>query len=133
MPDLIPQTDYAEVRALIDITLSPASLPDAIIALDSYKGAAQREVEAQTSDTQAHAKLAARLICAALLAPRVPQLTRESLPGASYDRKPYDIDLLVAELRTRALDEIGLANGTTTDAQIEATMPPFFTVASRCQ
>jgi hypothetical protein len=126
---LLTTADCVEIRSLIGVDISAANLPDAIITLDSYMGRAMREVEAATSDTGAHAKLAARMICAAYLISIVPHFTSEHIPGASYNRQQVDWEARKAELRDDALVEINLANAMTTETLLAETSPPFFTVA----
>jgi hypothetical protein len=130
MPDLIETTDYPSIRALIDISLGEAQLPGSVIGLDDYKGAAQREVAAQTTATDAHAKLAARCICAALLVPVVPKIHSESLPGASYTREATDWTALIQSLYDRAGREIAIANNEDLTSDIASSLPTVFTVAS---
>lgn len=133
MPLLTLPNDNAEIRSLIGVDISAANLPDTTIAFDAYAGRAQREVEALTSDTGPHAKLAAKLFCAALLIDIVPHFTSEHIPGASYQRTQVDWALRKQELRDDALAEITLANATTTETQIEEQRIDFFDVASRCE
>jgi hypothetical protein len=119
--------DCPSIRALIDISLGEAQLPGSIIGLDDYKGAAEREIARQTSATDAHAKLAARLVCAALLVPVVPKIHSESLPGASYTREVTDWAALIGNLYDRAAREIALANGEDPTKEIASAMPIIFT------
>lgn len=127
---LIEASDYPDIRALIDISLGEAQLPGSVIGLDSFKGRAEREVEAATSATDDHAKLAARLICAALLVRVVPKIESEGLPGASYKREATDWEAHIAQLRADAGTEIALANGETPEETLSETLPTVFTVAS---
>ena len=127
---LIEETDYPSIRALIDISLGEAQLPGSVIGLDDFKGAAEREVQAQTSAEDAHAKLAARLICAALLVRSVPKLQSEHIAGGSYQREATDWEAHIQNLYDRAGREIALANGESSEDEIESTLPTMFAVAS---
>ncbi|MGN6814406.1 MAG: hypothetical protein ACTHMP_26365 [Thermomicrobiales bacterium] len=104
---------YPAVRAALDLDLTADELPDSVIAMPIYAGAADSAVLArdpdaltQTGDALQHVKNAAVLFCAALLAPVVPQIVRERTPEYDYwltktewtDRAPL--------LRGRAEEEL---------------------------
>lgn len=126
---LITSADYPSIRALIDISLAEAQLPGSVIGLDDFAGAASREVQAQTTEENAHSKLAARLICAALLVPVVPKLKSQSIPGGSFEREATDWSAHIQSLYDRAGLEISLAKGEDGQADIAASLPTMFTVA----
>lgn len=121
---LITIADYATVRAAIDVSLDAAALPDAVISLDLYAGAAQRAVrardpqaESRTGDDLARVKLAAALWCAGLLAPALPAISRETHGNDSYQRLTRDPALLGAELISRAEAEIAAVLGSGTGSR----------------
>lgn len=78
---LVTPTDWPEVRALLDVQLTPNDLRDAIIAADPYAGKAQREVLRRIPNAQAlvdangedgqRIKLAVKCLIAASLAPAI--------------------------------------------------------------
>lgn len=115
---LLTTADYPAIRAAIDISLDAAALPDAIIGLDLYAGAAQRAVrvrdpqaESRTGEQRAVITLAAVLWCAGLLAPALPAISRETHGNDTYQRLTRDPALLGAELITRAETEIASVVG----------------------
>lgn len=126
MPLILPE-HYNQIRAAIRTSLDADGLPDEIIEFSIYKSAAEAEVEALTSDTGEHARNAAILICAALLARRIPQITADSDDvGGPYQIEPVDIDKLVADLRARATAELALIIDTT--GNLTGSIPTHFTV-----
>lgn len=117
-------TDYTAVRAALDVGLDAATLPDAIIALDTNQGAAEREVLARvpnaaskTGDDLLRCKSAAIWLTAANIAPSLPQLLRETQDGYTYTRQSRDADRLAQTLRERALEALRTVATTSRTAQ----------------
>lgn len=133
MPILTP-ADYGAVRAALDLSLDARVLPDNVIALDIYLGAAERQILARdpqapyrSDDDLIRVKNAITFLTAALIAPVVPQITNERLGDQSYTRQPIDWAKRAEELRARAEHEIlaVVEPGQPT----KAVMPRLFTVA----
>jgi len=110
MTALLTTTEYPAIRAAIDTSLDTTVLPDSIIALDIYAGAARRDVllldataESRTGDEFQHARNAAIYFCAARLIGALPQISREtSFDGSGYQRQAIDTTARAAELRGQA-------------------------------
>ncbi len=133
---LLVPADYPAIRAALDVTLTEATLPDSIIELDLYLGAAEREVrasdpdaETRTGEARERVRAAAMLLCAANLAPAIPRIAAEQLADYRYQQQPVDWMKLAAELRERAKAELTAL--TTTDATEQASRfrHPSFAVA----
>lgn len=134
--DILTADLYPSVRAALDVSLDAATLPDGVIGLDIYAGAAERWVKANDPQWSAHLAVpddamrlrnAAVYSCAALLAYAVPVLTREDIGQSdySYSRDAIAPADLAAQLRTRAAAELaGLLPVGTAGA-----LPFFFGVA----
>lgn len=137
---ILDTENYPAVRAAIDISLSEKNLPDEIIALSIYQGAAEnwvidRDANAETyapagaapSATKwARVQNAAIYKTAALICPAVPNITRDDFgPNESYTRKAMDFDKRAEELTDLASAE--LAAYLETDP-VTSQMPTFFTV-----
>jgi hypothetical protein len=110
---LLTSANYPAIRAAIDITLDTTSLPDAIIALDTFIGAGMRDVllldplaESRAGTDLQHAQTAAILFTAARLVPALPQIVKEAFPDHSYERSRVDSAARAAELRQLAAAEI---------------------------
>jgi len=110
---LLTAADYPAIRAALDISLTSAELPDLIIGLDMYVGAAQRAIrardpiaESRTGDDLARVRLAAMLWCAALLVPALPQIASETHGDDTYRRQTSDPLAVALELRGRAEAEL---------------------------
>lgn len=110
---LLSSAEYPAIRAAIDVSLDSALLPDAVIALDLYVGAGQRDVlaidpaaETRTGDDLLHAKTAAIMFTAARLIGSVPLITREQRDTHGYTRQEVDPAQRAADLRTLASAEI---------------------------
>jgi|GEM_PF-5253374 len=132
---LISSVNYPDIRAAIDIGLTDDILPDAVIALDVYVGAAERDVvsrdpfaETRTGAARVRVQAATVLFTAALLAPAIPQFTSEKLADYSYNRQTFDWHKLAAELRSRAVAEINQVIGAT--GQTVYDRPTMFTKVS---
>lgn len=131
---LLTSADYPAIRAALDVALDSTILPDATIALDIYLGAAEREVAAldpdsgtRTGDDLARVKSAVVYLTAALLAPAIPWIVRESVGGQSYERVREDWGALASALRQRAHAEIATVLDPT---QVTPTRPAVFALAA---
>lgn len=100
--------EYPAVRAAIDISLGPRSLPDGVIGLPTYAGEAELWVLATSPESATYtpgsaqwqkAQVAAIMACAALLYPSIPILTSETY-GSDYRYARSEVD---AEKAARAL------------------------------
>ncbi len=125
---------YPAIRAAIDVTLTAELVPDAVIALDVYVGAATRAVQARdplwatrTGDDAIRLTTAAILLTAAALAPAVPQIVSERWGDQTYQRQPADMHALAAALRARA--DAALAT-VLAPSDAASDRPTMFTLAS---
>lgn len=137
---LLSILEFPAIRAAIDISLSDGNLPDSVIKLSIYQGAAENWVlerdpnaanyaeGGSTPDAAkaAHVVNAAIYRTAALLCPVIPNITRDDF-GADegYTRQAMNYAKRADELTDLASAEIAaylVAEPTTTQ------MPPFFTV-----
>jgi hypothetical protein len=110
--------DYAAVRAALRPDLEAAALPDHVIALPIYAGAAERRlatrlptyaaVLAAGGEAAERVRLALVYYTAALLAPAVPRLTHEAVPGA-YSYTVQGEDLAAQQARLFAQGDAALA------------------------
>jgi len=134
LPDV---ADYPAVRAAIDLSLDDTTLPDDVIGLPIYAGAAEVEIGRRVANYAdvitaggANAALltnAAIWICAALLVPAVPNLTGERTPDSQqYSRQAFDPAAKVAQLRALADQAIGEVLG---EDPLTAARPVTFAVA----
>lgn len=113
--------EYPAIRAAIDITLDPSSLPDEVIGLPTYAGEAEQWVlttdpgailYSPGSDEFKAAQVAAIFACAAMLTQMIPVLTGETWGQAyRYTRKETDLKALEATLWDRARTALGRASG----------------------
>jgi len=133
---LLTISDYPAVRAALDISLTSAALPDAIIELDLYAGAATRAIrardpiaESRTGDDLARVQLAAVLWCAALLVPALPQIASETHGDDTYRRQTSDPLVFATELRGRAEAELAAVLNAGTGSR--SPRPFAFTRAAR--
>ena len=122
MADILPVSNYPDVRAAIDVTLTTNDLPDPIIGSDVYKGAAEDDVLKRVSDAASktgndlkRVQRAAVLFCAARLIPSVIQITSLSttVRDMSISRPAWKWEDRAEELRNQAnaqLDEISDAD-----------------------
>lgn len=132
--------NYPAVRAAIDISISEKNLPDEVIALSIYQGAAERWVLDRDADAETYAPAgaaadaakwariqnAAIYRTAALICPAVPNITRDDFgPNESYTRKAMDYERRAEELTDLASAE--LASYLQADP-VTSQMPTFFTV-----
>lgn len=127
---------YPAIRAALATDLTAAALPDAVLDLVVYTGAAELAIKgldpAWATDIldatkNAALQLAAIYWCAALVAPALPRLLRENIQNGQYS---YVADLipvaeLVALLRARALSLVDLVTSASADL-----IPTLFTLAA---
>lgn len=110
---LFTATEYPQVRALLDTTLKAEQLPDEIIALDAFHGAAERDVLERVPDAASRAGMqlqrlihAALLLCAANVAPALPRLLRDRFADQEIQLAPVDMAARATALQQEAYDEI---------------------------
>lgn len=124
---LVSPIEYPSVRAAIDVGLDADALPDAVIRLDMYGGAAERDVLARdplaltyepSTDAFWNVRQAAIYYCAARLVPAIPNITSEKLGEYAVSMASRDQAALVGELRGRAEACLNAVLGTATSAQI---------------
>jgi len=110
---LLTAAAYPAIRASLDTELTAADLPDAIIQMDIYSGAAEADV--LTRDPLAAGRVgadgarvlrAAIFFAAAALAPVVALRTTEQLPDYSYQRTVVRWDERARLLRARGTAEL---------------------------
>lgn len=133
---ILTAADYDAVRAAIDVGLTAAQVPDAVIGMPIYHGWADAQVLAAvptaataTGTAAEWATRAAILFCAARLVRAIPNTVQESFADVTYRR-----DVPKAEERAAALlaeAESALA----TLAELEGVTPTvarpiFFTLAT---
>lgn len=115
MPLLDP-SNFDAIRAALDIDLTEDDVPDAVLSLDIYQGAGEREVLRRVPEAAGlageqgkAAQTAAVLFTAALLAEGLPRTTQERVGNWSYSQARGTADLagMAAGLRRRA--EVALA------------------------
>lgn len=133
MTALLTSFDFPSIRAAIDVSLDAETLPDTIIDLDLYAGAAMRDVlardplaESRSGAELLRAKSAAVLFAAARLIGSLPQVFKETRADHSYERDKIDSSARAAELR--ALAEAELASYLD-PGDLTSTRPPFFRLA----
>src|SRR5215813_7190491 len=107
------------VRAAIDVSLDEKVLPDAIIQLDIYQGAAILDVqqaypawETATGIAAQRLNSAADFFTASRVVWAVPALKAENYPqGEGYTREAMDPELIWGRLQALAQDQINAAEG----------------------
>ena len=124
--------EYPSIRAALDVGLDDEALPDSIIELPIYSGAAELEILRRVPDLYTKSGVDKRkcinamiLLTAAYLAPAMPQITSETLGDVSRSYQSIDWLKFAAELRGRA---DGTIVELTTGAR--AAIPTLFSVAS---
>lgn len=136
---ILSSTEYPAIRAAIDVQLDASSLPDGIIGLDIYIGAADDDVleidptaESRTGDELVLVKRAAIFFAAARLCPAVVRLTSVSAQARdiSYARATFDPEQRAEELRNKARETLDQLVDATTDPPSLARRPTMFAVAS---
>ena len=110
---LFTAIEYPQVRALLDITLKAEQMPDEIIALDTFHGAAERDVLARVPDAESRTGTqrlrlvhAAVLLCASYVAPALPRLLRDRFADQEIQLAPVDMAARATALQQEAYDEI---------------------------
>lgn len=111
---ILTSDDYEAIRKALDTELTDKNLPNSIIGLDIYAGAADQDVLDVYPEAESDAANAARitraavLFCAARLAPAVVRLTSltVSTRDLSYQRPAWDPEKRAAELRALAEEEL---------------------------
>jgi hypothetical protein len=115
MADILKATsaDCDLVRAVLDISLTADSLPNATIVLDVYLGAAEREVKARvadwatlTGDELDALKTAVAYLTGARIAPALPQIVDAKDGQLSRRLQERDMMALAATLRSHADAEL---------------------------
>lgn len=129
---LLTPADYPAIRAALDVSLTPAVLPDAVIEMPIFLGAAEMEVAARDpaagtreGDALQRLKNAVIYFAAANLAPVVPIYLRERLLSYEYQRPAVDWNARAADLRAQAEAELVAVLGSQT-----VERPTFFALAS---
>jgi len=112
---ILSSDEYPAIRAAIDTELDTATLPDTIIALDIYAGAADQDVyardpaaDSRTGEDANRILRAAIYFCAARLCPVVVRVTsiNVSARDLNYSRPAFDPEKRSAELRQMAEEEL---------------------------
>lgn len=131
---LLTTADYPAIRAALDVSLTARDLPDSVIGLAIYVGAAEAEVlvrdplaASRTGAEQQHLVNAAVFLTAALLAPALPDLTSEHFAEYSYNR---NVDWLARAADLRRRFEAELAAVLAPDDAATYNRPTMFTAAS---
>lgn len=130
---LITASEYPAVRAALDTSLDSTVLPDGVIGLPIYQGAAEAEVlwrdpsaASRSGAEQIRIKNAVVFLTAARLAPRLPQITGERFGEHGYSRQAIDWTALAATLRADAAAEL---TAVLEPANLTPARPRAFTVA----
>lgn len=112
---IIDIDSYAEIRAMLDVTLEEERLPDQIIGMAAYAGEAERRVIERvpgwatlSADLFERVRLAVVLTTAGLLAPAMPAITREDRLSYSYTRAQVDWAGRAAQLFNQAEEQLAL-------------------------
>lgn len=129
--------DCESVRKAIGIEVTTAQLPDAVIALAIYEGAASlwaktvdpdvmAKVAGGTDDQKAHITNAVVLKTASLLVKAFPFLEEESFGlGHNFKRAKVDKEVLSDSLASRAYEEMAAYLNTDTTKPSVAFIPAF--------
>ena len=110
---LTSSTDYASVRRLVGMQLTPEELPDSVISDPVYLGIVEAEVIGlipgwETSPDLPMIKIATAYLTASLLVPAVPIITSETWNGEhTYVRQPPKHDEISMRYRTIGLGLLG--------------------------
>lgn len=132
MPILTP-TEFDLVRAAIGVDVNARKLPNKIIAMDIYQGAAERwallvdaTATTRTGEQLKALKSAIALKTASLLIKALPILTREEFRlGEGFQRQTVDVNKRSDDLAAQALETIN-SYVKPTEEQRTATLPVFF-------
>lgn len=123
MPNLRTPDLYDQVRKALDVSLTATSLPDDVIDLPIYAGAARDQVLAAQPDAESldpvtdaarwQAALAAlAYLTAARLAPALPQVTTRQVGDVRVSREKWDAAAAEARLRKLAAGSLAILTGT---------------------
>jgi len=131
---IIDAEEYPQVRALIDVSVRKANLPDDIIESAVYGGVAESWALASAGDISlwpeaalAELKLAVCYRLAGMLLPALPNLTQEQKgERAGYQRTPINVERRQADLYGAAAEHLGLAIEIATDIVAEEIDVPVF-------
>lgn len=109
MPPILTDQDYREVRAALDVTLEEERLPDEVISMGAYQGAAERDVAARVpqwqtldDDDRERVRVATILKTAARIAPAMPSITREERLAFVFTQAAVDWVARAAQLNGQA-------------------------------
>jgi hypothetical protein len=136
VPTLLGPAQFEEVRAAIapELVDDKGVLPDEVIGQDLYAGEAIRELQAldplwatREGDEFRRVQTATVLLCAARLAPKMAEVTSESIGPYSIKTEPRDLAALSGALHYQALQLLS-ANVPTIDP-LEAYRPTSFALA----
>jgi hypothetical protein len=135
---ILDANDYAMVRAAIGVEVDARALPDDIIALPIYQGAAEiwahgldEDWAARTGDERTALKCGVALKTASLLVTAMPFLIEETFGRTQgFRRQEVDIDKLAAFLNSRASGFLlgYLDPGYDVATEVAYAMPATFTV-----
>lgn len=112
---IISSSDFDSIRKAIDLDLTASDLPNEVIGLDVFHGAAEREVIArhpnaasETGDDLKRVQSAVIYLTAARIAPTVVRKTSISIQtrDSSYSRPAFDGQKRAKELRGLAEIEL---------------------------
>jgi hypothetical protein len=128
---LLDSNFYEDIRVALGSAEDEDRVPDSLIERAPFLPDALAEVlrrvpdaESLTGEDLRRVQLAAVYLTAARIAPRLPNIVRESGAGASYEVEPVDVPTLVANLRANAESELAVVLG-----EERTLMPTFFTAA----
>lgn len=135
---ILNSTHYPAIRMALHSSMTTEMLPDAMIALNIYQGAAEAEILRR--DPNAASRTGAELIIvqnavvllvASLLAPAVELMQSEYIPGGGYRYQRPEVNWKerAGLLRQRAESE--LSTLLSPSAPSLSARPTLFTVASR--
>jgi hypothetical protein len=134
---IIGATEYPQVRALIDVSVSTANLPDDVIEAPVYGGAAELWALSTAGSLAGwpavaldRLKMAVTFRLAGMLLPAMPNLTQEQKgERAGYQRLPINIERRVGELNAAASDHLQAAIELAEVEVTEIVEAPVFTLA----
>lgn len=134
---LITVADYPAVRAALDISLDAAAVPDAVIVLSIYHGAAELDVLARVPDAEGRAepdlsrlRNAVIFLTAAKMARAVPAISAERTPTHEYTRHEVNWTKRGVELLADAERELAQVTVETPPVEETDEIPPLFGLAS---
>lgn len=131
---LLTTADYPAIRAALDVSLTARDLPDSVIGLAIYVGAAEAEVlvrdpvaASRIGAEKQHLVNAAVFLTAAYLAPALPALTKERFAEYSYEQ---EVDWLARAADLRRRFEAELAAVLAPNDAATYSRPTMFTTAA---